>query len=183
MSLLALSARASYIISIQQVGSEVVAIGSGSFDTTDLSFGSNGPGSSFINAREGQIGLGPTTATTLAEYSGLTGPASWGTNGPNTAASSGSGPAVAVGSLLHAIFVPSGYASGTPLATSTATFSNQSFSTLGITPGTYTDTWGTGPHADSLTIRAGTPEPTGLSLLALAALTMARRRRRPIQLP
>ena len=43
------------------------------------------------------------------------------------------------------INVPSGYGSGNPLS-DTATYSGQTFATLGVTPGTYVWSWGEGPN-------------------------------------
>jgi hypothetical protein len=43
------------------------------------------------------------------------------------------------------LFVPRGYVSGNPLSDS-ATYSGQTFATLGVTPGTYVWTWGSGAN-------------------------------------
>jgi hypothetical protein len=52
---------------------------------------------------------------------------------------------------------------------------------MGLTPGTYTYPWGTGPHADSLTVQINpAPEPASLSLIAFATLAMFHRRRRAV---
>ena len=67
----------------------------------------------------------------------------------------GSGDVVGVQGLL--LLVPQGYVSGNPLSGS-ATFDNATFASLGITPGTYTWTWGTG--VDSFTLQIG---PAGVS--------------------
>ena len=78
--------------------------------------------------------------------------------------------------------MPSGYVSGA--LSGTATYSAQTFASLGLTPGTYVWTWGTGADADSLTLQIGpaaaAPEPASLPLLAagLTGLGMVLRRRR-----
>ena len=60
----------------------------------------------------------------------------------------------------HALIVPTGYVSGTALS-GTAVAPNETLSSIGITPGVYTWTYGAG-GADTLTIdvAAPLPEPT-----------------------
>jgi hypothetical protein len=74
---------------------------------------------------------------------------------------------------LGDILVPAGYVSGHPLS-DTATYDNQTLSSLGVTPGTYTWTWG---DPDSFTADIGTvspvPEPTTLWLMASGMLGLA----------
>ena len=84
----------------------------------------------------------------------------------------------------YLLLVPLGYVSGTPLS-ATDTYANQTFSSLGLTPGTYTTTWGTGAHADFLTVQVGpaaVPEPSalvtaGLGMLVCGGLACRRRKR------
>jgi len=72
----------------------------------------------------------------------------------------------------------------------TATWTGQTFSGLGLIPGTYTWTWGSGPSADRLVLQVGAiaasqPVPAisdwGLiivsSAIALLGLTVGRKRR------
>jgi hypothetical protein len=75
--------------------------------------------------------------------------------------------------------VPQGYVSGTTLTTSSATFNNATFASLGVTPGTYVWTWGTGLPNQNFTLiigGAGVPDGgstvslLGFGLLGLAAL-------------
>jgi hypothetical protein len=73
------------------------------------------------------------------------------------------------------IVLPIGYTSGTMLS-STDTYDNVSLTDpvagLGLTPGTYTYTWGTGGPDHTLTVQIGptaVPEPASLTLLGLGA--------------
>jgi hypothetical protein len=68
--------------------------------------------------------------------------------------------------------LPQGYVSGDPLSDS-ATYTGATFASLGVTPGTYVWTWGSGADADNFTLQIGptaAPEPSSLLLLA-GALT------------
>jgi hypothetical protein len=47
--------------------------------------------------------------------------------------------------------VPLGYVSGSALS-DTSTYDNQTFSSLGVTPGAYEWTWGSGADADTFTL-------------------------------
>src|SRR5262249_17695709 len=111
-------------------------------------------------------------------YTGFTGPTSFGSGFfffPNT----GSGDTVGIdaqsfGGLLA---VPPGYLSGAALSGS-ITFSSSTFASLGVTPATYTWTWGTGLPNQNFTLRiaaAGVPDGGstvtlfGVALLGLVA--------------
>jgi hypothetical protein len=77
--------------------------------------------------------------------------------------------------------VPVGYVSGSSLGTSTDTWDDATFASLGVTPGIYTWTWGSGTDADSfrLIVAGGpleqlasldppsVPEPATWTLMAL----------------
>ena len=102
----------------------------------------------------------------------------------------GSGGIVGLGTFDEAsggvVAVPQGYVSGTPLGTSTATFSNATISSLGLTPGAYVWTWGDGATADSFTLdissvgaAAPAPEPAtwAMMVLGLVGLALLRTRR------
>ena len=70
-------------------------------------------------------------------------------------------------------YLPTTYVSGEALS-NTSTYSDKTIAGLGLTPGTYTWTWGTGPTADSfqLQVEAATPEPATFGLLTFAAAGM-----------
>jgi hypothetical protein len=153
-----------------QQGNNVVANGSGTLDLTALTKDFNNV---FVNGTSMDPSL-PTFQTGLFSqfgsvdaYTTIAGPANFGSGGLH--GGTGTGDSVGVGfDSLRALFVPTGYQSGAPLS-STGTYSNASFASLGVTPGTYLWTWGTGAHADSFTLKidAPVPEPASLTLLAI----------------
>jgi hypothetical protein len=60
-------------------------------------------------------------------------------------------------------------------------FANQTFASIGLTPGTYTWTWGSGSNADSLTVQIGpaaVPEPASVLVVEVGFLGLAAVRHR-----
>jgi hypothetical protein len=173
------SASAGFIATINQVGANVVVTGSGTVDLTGLSFSNSendGPG---IAASIGTLDVGQTAAVDV--YGGITGPSSFG-SGSFRSPNSVSGDAVFVNGRDSVVGVPQGYVSGAALSDS-MTFNSATFATLGVTPGTYVWTWGTGAHADSFTIQigpAGSVPDAGstLPLLGFASLGLVALRRK-----
>ena len=174
------SARAALIMSYEEAGSDVVGTLSGSLDLTGMS----GSCCSFTPVANvaplfGTFGTGPENALVITFFDPFaSGPSSFGPGG-QTGATSSSGSPFFFTVFFRSIAVPLGYANGDPL-NATSTFTNATFSSLGLTPGEYVYTLGSG---DTITIRteqAAVPEPTTLSLLAfgLAGTGMAVRRRR-----
>ena len=110
-------------------------------------------------------------------YTGFTGPTSFGSSSDFTAASSSSGDFVGIygGGGFYGptpqLDVPFDYVSGTPLS-DTATYDNATFTSLGVTPGTYEWTWGSGATADSFTLQIGAvpAPPIGRGLPVLLAV-------------
>lgn len=176
--LVAAPARAAVILTASEVGSDVLFEGDGTLDLTDLifdfpSFSSSGVRSMFV-----VVQLGSTLNGPIDYYDGMSGPAHIGTSIDIFFPDSGAGDRFGVSS--NTLIVPSGYISGAPLSASN-TFLGHSFASLGLVPGTYVWTWGSGVHADSLTIRIGAvpvPEPSSILLIgtALAAGVAARKR-------
>jgi hypothetical protein len=187
-------AQAAYTLTVKQVGGAVLATGAGSinFDALDV-FGDE-LDTSLLYASEGAIIVGPTTPTDDTYYSGITGPdITFGTGG-EFFADSGDGGIVGLGTFVETsggvVAVPQDYVSGTPLGTSSATWTNATVSSLGLMPGAYVWSWGSGASADTFTLDIaaggvggggpGTPEPATwvMMLLGLAGLALVRTRRR-----
>jgi hypothetical protein len=105
----------------------------------------------------------------VVEYQGFIGPTSFG-SGIDRVADDGSGDLVDICGSCSDLWVPVDYVSDTPLS-DTSTYEGQSFLKLGVTPGTYKWTWGTGAD-QSFTLEAGetavtpTPLPATLPLFA-----------------
>src|SRR5205085_7185414 len=66
------------------------------------------------------------------------------------------------GQVGTGLIVPTGYVSGTALS-DTATYSGRTFATLGVTPGTYVWTWGTGAN-QNFTLQTKTPVPASTAI-------------------
>jgi len=182
------SAQAGYIVTLQQVGPNVVATGSGAIDLTGLALASHIAFASGIIPAPGISSLGAFIQTGIDnvsffdDYSGsFSGPTSFGPNSFETVASSNSGDIVGFGRGFGFLFLPPGYVSGAALSNS-STFDSTNFTMLGVTPGTYEWTWGTGPNQNfTLKIGAATVPDTGstfgllfLSVIALFGLNRLR---------
>jgi hypothetical protein len=73
IGLSALPARAGYVVDLTQVGSNVVAIGSGTLDVSDLSFVYSGSYGGVIQPNAAVIAIGPVSVPSIDSYSGVTG--------------------------------------------------------------------------------------------------------------
>ena len=173
------SARA-YLVTLDQVGANVVATGSGVLDFGPLTF------NSFVSKQAQIDPSGGTMVTGLQNvvfnlsdiYTGsITGPTSFGIGGL-TNASSGSGFLVGINGALDQIIIPPGIFSNQPLP-GTATYDNATIASLGLTPGTYEWTWGTGAD-QNFTLVIGTVPDGGstVSLLGFALLGLVALRRK-----
>jgi hypothetical protein len=135
-------------------------------------------GSNVIAAASGFLAMaGPAF---LDNYIGFTGPASFGSGG-EFPASFGSGDLFLLSAPFGSLDVPRGYVSGAALS-STATWNGATLASLGVTPGTYVWTWGTGLPNQNVTLiigGAGVPDGgTTVSLLGFALLGLAALRRK-----
>lgn len=181
--LVAIPAKASYIMTLVQSGSNVVGTGSGTIDLfalTSANFVSTAPG---ISGPQGFAALGPEATT--AAFTAVSGPSSFGSGG-FFAASTGSGDPVGIsvsGVISDVLFLPDNYVSGASLSDS-ATWDNATIASLGLTPGTYTWTWGSGPSADSFTVQidSSTPEPGSMALFGAGLVGLVALRRRASRL-
>jgi PEP-CTERM motif-containing protein len=152
-----------YVVTIEQVGSNVVASGSGAIDLTGLTFIDPEANSVFVIPDLPDIITG--SVGTIDLYEGkISGPTNFG-SGHFTSASSGSGDGV--GTFNNAeVFVPVNYVSDTALLDS-AIYDNATFATLGLTTGTYVWTWGAGANQSfTLDITSATPLPAAFPLFA-----------------
>ena len=170
-------ANASLIYTLTEVGPDVVGSGSGTLDIADLGSpitASNCNAGSV--ATSGLVSGGASTPTCTGLFA-ITGPTSIGSSGLEYA-DIASGDIVGVAGAAQELFVPNGYISGASLSNS-ETWDLATFASLGLTPGTYTWTWGTDGHADSFTLQVGspTPEPATFGLLCLGVFALRRPRR------
>jgi PEP-CTERM motif len=166
IGLSALPVQAGYVVDLTQVGSDVVASGNGAIDLTGLSF---------VGSRAEAAGLlpsinfedtGPVNTGVVHVYSGITGPSNFGSGG-FTAASSGSGDRVGIDNEGTVLFVPLDYVSDSPLL-DTSTYAGKTFSSLGVTPGTYEWTWGSGANQNfTLVIGTVVPEPSTWAMMLI----------------
>lgn len=174
-------ASAALMISVQESGANVVANIGGSLNVDGLT----ATGSQY---NVGLIAIFPSINVVFSGgdytiYSGLIGPAGFGTGANILSASSFAGDAVGIIYDFQGSFLaPLDYISGAPLS-ATMTFANQTLSSIGLTIGTYVYTL---PN-DTLTLYIGTqvpgstvPEPASWAMLiagfGLVGAAMRRRK-------
>jgi hypothetical protein len=166
--------QAALILTMEEVGADVVVFGSGTANLAALSLSLESDARAAIvpNLAVAVLGADPSQFVPFDAYGVLSGPTNFGP-GLVVQATSGGGDrfGIANGNLL---VVPNGYVSDTPL-NATSVYASATFASLGVTPGTYVWTWGIGPTADTLTLQI-VPEAVSLSLLAVGVAGLAVRR-------
>lgn len=135
-------------LTITQVGNDVVWSGSGSFNLDALtSAGSNTIGGGYAS-NQAVWAVGPNVP--VDTYSGtITYPTSFGTSSIGVTSSTGETFGILPGGSGRLLYVPSGYVSNTVISGS-STYANTTIASAGLTPGTYTWSWGSGASSSTL---------------------------------
>lgn len=161
------TADAAYVVTFEEVGPNVEAVGGGSLNLAALQLFDMTSDNAFVFAQGAAELTGAAPLTPIDVYVGINGPLSFGPGSSSFGATSGSGGLVGVSGTDLDLTVPRGYVSGA-LLSDESVYANQSLASLGLTPNVYVYQWGSGATADSLTIVVGdVPEPSTWALLLL----------------
>jgi hypothetical protein len=159
-------AQAAVTINFVESGGDVVATSSGSLITTGLPNPSQlfttlgyvaGTGFDASWSCVVLVGTDPSQADTFSLTNWTNDNTDVCDTGGRFVASSGTGNFVGLGSRngsTDVIYIPDNYVSGSPIA-GTSTWSGATFASLGLVPGTYEFTFGSGETADSITLNIG----------------------------
>ena len=130
-------------------GGNVTLTATGSVNTAALvpTFpGACGAGTGLVNPSAAQFCTGAGVAI---RHAGLTGPASFGPGGLLQGTGSSTGDNVYMVGVLGELYLPVGYVSGAPLS-GASQFPGTTLAAMGVTPGTYTWTFGAGQTVTQL---------------------------------
>ena len=152
-------------IEILEVGSDVIMSGGGTANISALTSGSSQTNGSTINPSSDFISLISTGFTQVIPWTIVPGINPNMGSGGNTTIFTNLTGTYSFGILENSfgdafLYLDEFYVPGTEIGPTTATFTNKSFTTLGINTGTYTWSWGSGATADSLTVQVGPLSPT-----------------------
>lgn len=170
------AAHAEMLVIITPNGNDVVASFAGSINTTDLTaVGAANPGARIHSGFNlgSYVGMGVHNPALLNFHPGISGPMFFGDGASVPEFDVMGDPFGLIAG--NGVYLAQGYVSETIISGS-STYDNQSIQSLGLFPGTYVYTWGSGEAADSMEVRV-LPEPTAAILLGLGGLAIARRRR------
>jgi hypothetical protein len=146
------NAQAAYVVTFKQIGANVVELGSGALDTTNLIkgmkvFDSTAFMAPFVRGFESGAENQPVVI-----YGFLNGPSSFGPNGYSTPSlSDGDAIGIRGDRSVSALVLSPRYVSGRQL-TEFSVYDDASFASLGMIPGLYVWSWGSGAHADTFSI-------------------------------
>ena len=161
--LVAGGANATATMTFNQVGSNVEASITGSINLAGLGASSATQYRAVVQADIAQAGVG-TDANFVDAFgynSNISGTAAFGAGSSPIPASSGTGGPFTIIGLPSfgpkTLYVPRTYNSNTQIVGVTSTWNNRTIDTLGLTPGTYVYTLGTGGNTDTLTIQINSP--------------------------
>lgn len=170
---------AAIIVTASETNGNVVLNAEGTLNLDGLTnIGSTPLGVGFVQPDRGLFLVtrpfnGSGTVRRQAVYDGeISGPSAFGTGGA-TGSDVGQDDAPLIGIIANDLRVDADYESNEFITTST-TFTNQTFSSLGFIEGTYVWSWGSGENFDTLTLVI--PEPTSLGLFGSLGLLALRRR-------
>lgn len=160
------AADAAVVITVQEVGTDVVAAAAGTFNLTGLRLNDSGDAFTGVNASIAVLRLGDGISQ-VDQYAEISGPTSFGDGFFFIRASSGTGSVfgLVAGTFTTTVDVARGFQSGGAVAAS-STFANHSFASLGLTQGTYNFT---APN-DTITVQIGgavaaVPEPASWAMM------------------
>jgi hypothetical protein len=179
LSAVSAPARAAFVVTFAEVGSDVVATGTGSINLAGLSEYITAGFSAGVFSSYGYLFTGASNSAVL--FRTVTGPSSFGT-APFTPATMASGDLVGFSIPKSYLGVPRNYVSGAPLA-DTSTYAGRTLADLGLIPGSYVYALGSGLNPDTFTLNIGVapvsvPEPTSLVLFGAGLMAVGFVRRR-----
>ena len=180
-SLVSVQPAQAYTVTLEQLGSNVVANGKGAIDVNGLTFLTNGRTiAGFISPVDGRIRMGSPGLYTFTAYTGdISGPSSFGSGDP-VFANTGSGDFVGIEPGFDGVLFLPGF-NNAPSLSGRMIFNDATFASLGVTPGTYVWRWGPGANQRFTLIIGGAGVPDGgstVSLLGCALLGLTALRRK-----
>jgi hypothetical protein len=166
-------AQATVILTMQELGGDVVVSGAGTVNLAAFTLPpAGGVADAVIRPDFAWVLVGAPDAIDQYFDAAISGPTNFGVGAFFSHASSSTGDLF--GMCCGTLVVPDGYVSGAPLS-GRSVYAGATFASLGVTPGTSVWTWGSGADADSMTLQIGpaVPEPVSLSLLVVGMTGIA----------